>query len=359
MSTEINMHNIEVDCFSVVPYIENALLAGLVPILLGKPGIGKSATFKAIADKYNLKLIDIRLAQIDPCDLNGYLIPNKETMRVDFMHPAIFPVEEDEVPEGYSGWLILFDEITNANNAVQGAAYKVLLDRMIGQRKIHSKALMCGAGNSAVDRAAAFRLNTAMQSRLMHLRVKSNFEKWLEYAVDNNLDHRIRAFIRFKPDMLNNFDPNHQDQTYSCERTWEMASRYIDAANNYDRSINLSYNDFYIPLAGIIGQAAAMEFIAFSDLYTELYTIDDILADPIGIPMPERLDICYALTSTLAMHINPSNADKLIEFIKRMNIEFQIIIVREACSRDPKIREHQVVSKWALDVARRQNRINL
>ena len=44
--------------------------AGMMPMLVGSPGIGKSAIVKRIADDNNLKLIDIRLSQCDPCDLN-------------------------------------------------------------------------------------------------------------------------------------------------------------------------------------------------------------------------------------------------------------------------------------------------
>jgi len=42
----------------------------LVPMVCGSPGTGKSAIMHQIADKYQLKLIDIRLSQCDPTDLN-------------------------------------------------------------------------------------------------------------------------------------------------------------------------------------------------------------------------------------------------------------------------------------------------
>ena len=44
--------------------------AKLVPLLVGSPGLGKSQIYQQIADQYNLLLIDVRLAQCDPCDLN-------------------------------------------------------------------------------------------------------------------------------------------------------------------------------------------------------------------------------------------------------------------------------------------------
>jgi MoxR-like ATPase len=42
----------------------------LVPMLSGSPGIGKSQIAHQIAAEYGLKVIDLRLAQCDPTDLN-------------------------------------------------------------------------------------------------------------------------------------------------------------------------------------------------------------------------------------------------------------------------------------------------
>lgn len=49
----------------------NVLSAGLVPMVLGSPGIGKSDIIRAIAKDFKLKVIDMRLSQLDPTDLNN------------------------------------------------------------------------------------------------------------------------------------------------------------------------------------------------------------------------------------------------------------------------------------------------
>lgn len=51
--------------------VRNCLRAKLVPFIKGSPGLGKSAIVKAIAETYKLELIDLRLAQCDPTDLNA------------------------------------------------------------------------------------------------------------------------------------------------------------------------------------------------------------------------------------------------------------------------------------------------
>lgn len=47
-----------------------AMKAKLVPMMVGSPAVGKSSIVRSIADDFNLELIDLRLSQCDPTDLN-------------------------------------------------------------------------------------------------------------------------------------------------------------------------------------------------------------------------------------------------------------------------------------------------
>lgn len=50
--------------------VTSLIKAKLVPMIHGSPAVGKSAIGQQIAKEYNLKLIDMRLSQCDPTDLN-------------------------------------------------------------------------------------------------------------------------------------------------------------------------------------------------------------------------------------------------------------------------------------------------
>ena len=101
--------------------ITTYIKAGIVPMLEGSPGCGKSQVVHQIADAYNLKLIDLRLSQCDPTDLSGFptIIGGK---KADYMPMAHFPIEGDPIPDGYAGWLLFLDEFNSAPNAIQAAA---------------------------------------------------------------------------------------------------------------------------------------------------------------------------------------------------------------------------------------------
>lgn len=101
---------------------EQAMRAKLVPMVHGSPAIGKSAIIHQIANDFGLKVIDLRLSQCDPVDLLGFPQIDSETGKGRYAPMETFPTDQDEIPDGYNGWLIFLDELSSAKEAVQAAA---------------------------------------------------------------------------------------------------------------------------------------------------------------------------------------------------------------------------------------------
>ena len=117
----ISSNRVNVTLADAKPMVKALISSGIPTNLLSSPGLGKSDLIKAIAKELNLKLIDIRLSTCDPCDLVG--VPNIQNGRSVWSPNTAFPLQGmDEVPEGYEGFLLFLDEITNAPMAVQAAA---------------------------------------------------------------------------------------------------------------------------------------------------------------------------------------------------------------------------------------------
>ena len=169
--------------------LEKLLGNNIVPMIHGSPGIGKSDIVKTLADKVGLKLIDLRLAQCDPTDLLGF--PVTSGKKAGYLPMDTFPLDTDTPPDGYNGWLLFLDELTSASIAVQAAAYRLILDRQVGQYTLHPDCYIVGAGNLATDKAIVNRMSTALQSRMAHLELQLDHNSWYEWAEDNDIDHRI------------------------------------------------------------------------------------------------------------------------------------------------------------------------
>nr|WP_227546769.1 AAA family ATPase [Moraxella catarrhalis] len=92
----------------------------IVPFLHSSPALGKSSLAKAVAAKAKLKVIDLRLTELDSSDLNG--LPYFNEGKAQYLPFNTFPIQGTEVPEGCQGWLLLLDELNSALPSVQSAA---------------------------------------------------------------------------------------------------------------------------------------------------------------------------------------------------------------------------------------------
>ncbi len=309
--------------------------AGLVPDVRSSPGLGKSDIMRSIADEYNLQLIDIRLGQCDVTDLNG--LPRfTADGRAEYAPFTNFPLEGDELPEGKDGWLLFFDEMSSAGKQMQAAAYKVVLDRMVGQRKLHKKVLMACAGNLESDRAVVHGMSTALQSRLIHIEMRLDHKEWMVWAVKNQVDSRILGFLEFKPDYLHKFEPDHQDTTFACPRTWWFAHKL---------TIGTAITNEDIPLlAGTVSAGVAQEFVQFAQIFADLPKIADILKDPEKAIVPDEPSTRYAMTTVTVDHVTDKTMGALVTYIQRYSVEFQVVFLRMVTTRYENLVRHRDLS---------------
>lgn len=317
--------------------IAKYIQAKIVPMLTGSPGVGKSAIVKYIAKTYNLKLIDLRLSQCDPTDLMGF--PSIQGQRAGYLPMETFPLEGDSIPEGYSGWLLFLDEFNSASIAVQAAGYKLILDRMVGQKNLHKHVAVVCAGNLETDGAIVNPMSTAMQSRLAHLELITAVNEWLDWAYVYGIHHFITSYVKFKPGNLYAFNPDHADKTYACSRTWEFANRVLGVTDTDDK-------DLLPMLAGVLSEGVAREFIGFTKIDKDLPKITQIMESPNSIRVPDEPSVLFALTGSISHHANKDNLATLITYIKRLPKEFQVVTLRETLHRQKELVGHPAMQEW-------------
>ncbi|SUA63396.1 Uncharacterised protein [Oligella urethralis] len=335
------IRNITVNTDQASQLIETAISAKIVPLLKGSPGIGKSAIIHQIAKNHNLKVIDVRLSQADPTDLLGFPQINKDGTKAGYVPMETFPLEGDPIPDGYSGWLLFFDELTSAVPAIQASAYKIILDRQVGIHNLHPYVAIVAAGNLETDNAIVETMSTALQSRMIHFELRVDNKQWFDWAEKNHIDSRILAYLSYKPEMLYKFDPDHTDQTFPCPRTWEFTNRMLGKLNTLDESLLLP------ALAGTIGQGTAREFVGFTKIYQSLPKLETILANPDTTPIPDEISSKFALSGSIADLATKDNIDKLFTYLLRLPSEFQVLAFRIIYRRDSSIIPDKYLIEWA------------
>lgn len=256
------------------------------PVMLwGPPGVGKSQIVAQVAAKHNAPIIDIRLSQMEPSDLRG--IPFRVGEHVEWAIPAILPNVERHGTVG----ILFLDEITSAPPSVSAAAYQLILDRRLGEYFVPEGWAIIAAGNRQGDRGVTYTMPAPLANRFSHFDVDVYLDDWVLWAYKNNIDEKVIAFLRFRPELLFDFDPAHNPVAFPSPRSWEFTHRALQKFGDHSELLLGS-------LQACVGPAAGIELNAFIANLDNMPDLDAILQGEI-VPIPNEIDLQYAVAAAL------------------------------------------------------------
>ena len=256
------------------------------PVMLwGPPGVGKSQMVAQTAERHRVPMIDIRLSQMEPSDLRG--IPFRVGEHVEWAVPSMLPDAERHGPEG----VLFLDEITSAPSSVSAAAYQLILDRRLGAYEVPAGWAIFAAGNRQGDRGVTYAMPSPLANRFSHFEVETNLDDWVAWAYANGIDERVIAFLRFRPELLFDFDPAHNPMAFPSPRSWEFAHRGLQKFGDHAELLQGT-------LQACVGPAAGVELNAFVNSLDRMPDLDAILRGD-EVPVPTEIDLQYAVAAAL------------------------------------------------------------
>jgi hypothetical protein len=256
------------------------------PVMLwGPPGVGKSQMVAQVAAHHGIVMIDIRLSQMEPSDLRG--IPFRVGDLVEWAIPAMLP---DRQRHGEAGILFL-DEITSAPPSVSAAAYQLILDRKLGAYQVPAGWAIFAAGNRQGDRGVTYAMPAPLANRFSHFEVEAHLEDWVAWAYVNGIDGRLIGFLRFRPELLFEFDPARNPTAFPTPRSWEFAHRALQKFSDTPDLLTGA-------LAACVGEAAGVEFAAYVSSLARMPDLDAIVSGH-DAAVPQEVDLQYAVASAL------------------------------------------------------------
>ena len=265
----------------------------LPPLMVwGPPGAGKSSIIQAVAKREGIGFIDFRLSQVEPVDLRGLPVPNKEDKSVEWFVTAEFP--RDPKSRG----ILLFDEISAADRSLQVAAYELILDRRLG--KLYSLPdgwLVVAAGNRTEDRAVATTMSSALANRFMHVEIDPNSEDWIEWGAANSLHPAVLGFIKTRPENLFSTKNQNLERGWPSPRSWHRVS---EMCKIYDNQKTDNYYLLEKIVYGLVGNSAGIDFMTYYKLNEEFDDILDYMTNPAKtIKIPVENDRKWAMCTSM------------------------------------------------------------
>lgn len=305
----------------------------------GPPGVGKSDTVRSAVDQINkavkkatdkFTVVDLRLSNCDPTDIKGFPMPNAAKKLMDFFPMAMLPTKGNGV--------LFLDEINAAPQAVQAAAYQLVLNRCVGDYHLPDGWAVIAAGNRASDRSVVHAMPAALANRFIHLDYTVDHEDWIDWAIENQISDITRGYIRSQPADIMTDKIEAGARAFHTPRSWAKADKIINA--------DLPTEVMLPILQGTIGEGMATKLVGFAKNRKDLPNLDRVLINPDDVPVPESPSVRYACIANLETKVNAGNFERILKYIKRMGRDFETVFVTNADRRDPEICETAAFNAW-------------
>ncbi|MFP4272726.1 MAG: hypothetical protein ACLFRH_06790, partial [Halothiobacillaceae bacterium] len=164
----------------------------------------------------------------------------------------------------------------------------------------------------------------------------TTLEDWIVWAQSAGIDPGIIAFLKLRPALLHDFDPDRISNP--TPRSWEMVSRLPP---------DLPDPVYHAACAGLIGEGAAAEWTGTRPLLDRMPSPEQILADPLTAAVPEDPLVRYAIATALAQCVDLQTFESGLAYIERLPAEFQGLFMALVYARDPGLPTGPKFRQWA------------
>jgi MoxR-like ATPase len=253
-------------------------------MILGAPGIGKTALVQQFAEMVGLPCVSLLGSQLAPEDLLGVpqLLPNGKSR---FCPPTLITRDEP--------YLLFLDELNASTPEVQKAFYRLIHERRVGEYLLPEGSVIVGAGNRAQDNALVKPMSSALINRMVHVHLKVAVRDWLDWAGAAALHELVIEYIQTRPDHLWSQPPKHEEP-FSTPRSWHMLS---DALHSYGEG--LTDGTLEVLAYGALTPTHATQFKAFARVVRNRFRVARILKGDDRWPdAPEDRDVLYFLAQS-------------------------------------------------------------
>ena len=159
--------------------------------------------------------------------------------------------------------LLFIDEINRCEHTVQQELMNLILNREINGYKLNENVKILAAMNPSSKYGSDFDyqvvdMDAAQENRFVWLRMEPDYNQWIKWAIENNIEQKVIEFISTFPEYLHKIN---EDDVRATPRSYERVSKsykvYKEQQDTIPRSVFLNV------IKGNVGKVIAEEFISF------------------------------------------------------------------------------------------------
>ena len=262
-------------------------------IMLGPPGVGKTAIVSQIADRMGLNFVSYSITHhtrqsalglpfIEKKNFGGQTYSISEYTMSEIIAAVYSAMEASGVEEG----VLFLDEVNCVSETLSPAMLQFLQYKTFGQHKLPQGWVIVTAGNPPEYNRSAREFDPAMMDRLKKIDVEPNLKVWLEYAQTRGLHPAVLTYLDSKPGNFYSVNADVNGTKIVTARGWEDLSRMLEAYKAIGRRIDAELVEQYIQDKNI-----AEDFALYYDLfckYSDDYKVREIMSGEVASSIKDR-----------------------------------------------------------------------
>ena len=201
-------------------------------LLIGPPGIGKTAIMEQIAGECGVGLVSYtmthhtRQSAIGLPVLTEKQFAGKEyTVTSYTMSEIIASVYEQMEKTGYRDGILFLDEINCVSETLMPAMLQFLQYKTFGSHALPEGWVIVAAGNPPAYNRSVREFDTVTLDRVRYMKVEPDFPIWKHYAVERGLHPAVLSFLELRPERFYVMEPG--EKGFVTGRAWEDLSEIL------------------------------------------------------------------------------------------------------------------------------------
>ena len=292
-------------------------------LLIGPPGIGKTAIMEQLASELGIGLISYSMTHHT----------RQSAIGLPFISRKVYGGEECDVTEytmseiiasvydlmettGVKQGILFLDEINCVSETLSPLMMQFLQYKVFGGHRLPEGWIVVTAGNPSEYNDSAREFDIVTRDRLKKIEVEPDFEAWKEYASAAHIHPAVMSFLQSKRNHFYHVETTVSGKSIVTPRGWEDLSKMLLL---YETNGIAADEDLIVQY--LQNGKTAKEFAVYLDLfnkYKEEYPVEAILEGDAPEEMAERasaagFDEVYTLIGLMLSSIKEDVNERMEE----------------------------------------------
>ena len=293
-------------------------------LLMGGPGIGKTAVMRQIAEEMGISLVSYtithhtRQSAIGLPSISKKIYGGEEHLVTEYTMSEIVASVYDQIARsGISEGILFLDEINCVSETLAPTMLQFLQYKTFGNHRVPDGYVIVTAGNPPEYNRSVREFDIVTLDRVRLLEVKEDFPAWKSYALKQGIHGAVTSYLEIKKDHFYSVKADLRGKRFATPRGWEDLSDSLKVYEALSLPVEESFTYSFLQ-----DKEIAESFTAYYELYRkyrEFYRVEDILAGNAPgsaaeklkeAPFDEKLSLIGLLSDALGQEFR-SWADRL------------------------------------------------